>query len=898
MKRLVKVVAIVVAVILAVALIVPMALKGKISEIVKQEANKLLTATLEFDELDISLLRHFPNASLELKGLSLTGGVEPFEGETIVAADRISVVVNLLSLFGDEGFEVRRILLQRPRIHGHIAENGSVNWDVMKPSEESEESPETSEGEELETEKSSFRLALKDFTISEAELRYDDDSTRMEAAIAPLNLQLRGDFSASRSGLKLKTTAEGIRLVMGDMTLANGMEAEINAEIDADLEGQRFVLNKNLFRLNAIRMVLDGEVTLLEEGMDLDLALQSDKIEFRELLSLIPAFYTREFESLKAAGELTLSAWAKGRMAGEELPAFDLQLGVRDGSFKYAMLPKSVTGIRLAARASNPGGTLDQTRVDISDFGMTLAGNTLTGCASVATPMSDLQFAAAMQGKVDLGAIKEVYPLGDSLSLAGKVTLDVKAAGRMSDLEKQRYESMKAEGTLTLEQMQADMAGIPAVDIQRLTATLSPRALTLGECQVQVGRSDLKANGQVTNFLGWFLRDDLLGGRLYIHSERLDLNELMGILPEEEASAEEIPAAEEAATKPFEVPKNLDLALQTSVKQILFQQMTLDNFSGNIAVKEGTAELSQLRMEALGGTLAASGSYSSAQNPASPALALQAQIEKASFARTFRELEMIRKIVPLFEKTGGDYSMEFNLKSRLTADMGIDYPTLNASGEISSSNIQLGNVPIFNALTSALNVGKIQSSLEGKLVVVKFTVANGRLSTKPFDLKLGSTTINLSGSTGLDQTIDYTARVALPGKAANTLQNLDVKIGGSFSSPKISVDVAAAAKEAATNLLNEQVQKLTGSESVNAEIQKQAERLRQEARTAGDKLVAEAEKQKEALVAKANNALAKIAAEAAGEALVKEARKQADKLVAKAEEEISKLESKATGGKE
>ena len=118
MKKFVKIAAIVVAVILAVALIVPFALRGKIADIVKREANEMLAAKLDFEKLDISLLRHFPNASLDLKGLTLVG-VDRFEGDTIVAAQRISVVVNVMSLFGDEGFEVTKIILSEPALHAH-----------------------------------------------------------------------------------------------------------------------------------------------------------------------------------------------------------------------------------------------------------------------------------------------------------------------------------------------------------------------------------------------------------------------------------------------------------------------------------------------------------------------------------------------------------------------------------------------------------------------------------------------------------------------------------------------------------------------------------------------------------------------------------------------------------
>lgn len=898
MKTFAKILATLVALLLLFALVAPMILKGRIGEIVKSEANKMLTATLDFEELNISLLKNFPNASVGLEGLTLVSGVEPFVGDTIVAAEEISVVVNLASLFGKEGFEIRRVLLDGPMIHGQKSPEGRVNWDVMKPAEAAEEpAEEVEEPTEESDSPSTFRLALRNLRIRDAVLRYDDDSTHMHASITPLNLNLKGDFSAAKSTLKLETLAEQIRFASGGVTLANGLEAELKADVAADLEQMLFTLNKNTFRLNAIEMMLDGWVALPNEGVDMDLKLNSNKVEFRECLSLIPAFYTKDFEGLKASGELKLEAWAKGLLDGDQMPAFGVELGVKHGSFKYAALPKSVSDIHLSAKVANPGGLLDATTVDVSDFGLTMAGNTLNASLKAATPISDLQFAATATGKVDLGAIKEVYPLDEGMELAGLVTLDVKAAGRMSDIEHQRYEQMPISGTLTIEEVKALLEGLPEVEIERLTTTLSPRNITLGECRLKVGASDLKANGQLSNFLGWWLKEDTLTGRLYINSELLELNELMGIASTDqttEPTAEE-PTTEEAATESaaFEIPRNLDLALQTSVKKILFQQMTLSNFTGNIAVNDGTASLSKLAMQALGGSISASGSYSTAQNPASPALKLKAEVKKASFSRTFDELELVQKMVPLFEKVGGDYSMSLDLSGRMTPEMGVDYPTVNATGELRSGNIQLQQVDIFGALTKALKAEKLQSNLSKELVI-KFAIKNGRLTTQPFDLNLGSTSMRVSGSTGLDQSIDYTATVSLPGKAANVLQKLDVKIGGTFSSPKFTVDVASAAKQAVENVVNEQIQKLTGSESLNAEVEKQAQKLRDEAKAAGDKLVAEAEKQKQALVNKASNPLAKLAAEKAGDTLVKEARKQADKLVAKAEAEISNLENKVT----
>ena len=879
MKKFAKILTTIVVVILAIALIVPFALRGKIADIVKKEANGMLTATLDFEELDISLLRHFPNASVELKGLTLVGAEEPFVGDTIVAARRISVVVNLLSLFGDGGYEVTKVILADPALHAHKMADGAVNWDVMKPSEEEPAAEEAAEEKPSEEGGSSFRLSVRDFRISGAVIRYEDDSTRMSFSTDPLSLRLRGDMSAERTQLDLRLKTERTNFVSGGIPLLSNAEAELVADIDADLKNMHFTFSKNTFRLNAIQVGLDGWVEMKDDAVAMDLKAGCDGVQFKDVLSLIPAFYTREFKNLTAGGELDLSLWARGEMRGSQLPAFELKTSVRNGSFQYASLPKAVTDINLEARIANPGGVMDRTEIDLSKFGLQMAGNSLAATFYATNLASDPTFRATADGKIDLGAVKEVYPLEKGIELEGVITADVQLSGRMSDIEKNRYESLGAKGTFVLEQLGLTLENLPPIQIRRAAATITPAAMTLGEFGLTVGRSDLSANGQLSGYLGYLLRGEELSGRLYVKSELLDLNEIMAALPgsesddaaAEEEVAEEVAEAADTTASALEIPRNLRLSLNTDLKKVLFQKMTIENITGEMSMADGTLSLDGLRLGIFGGKASASGSYSTASDPKRPALKLKADFANASFQRTFEELEMVKQLVPIFEKTGGNYSLSLDLATALDAAMSPDLATLNASGEIRSENINIQNIKAFEAMADALGNDKLRK-IEAKDVKIRFEIRDGRVNTSPFDLKIGDVNVNLSGSTGLDQTIDYQAKVAIPG--GGVLQNVAVNIGGTFTSPKITLGVKEAVQEAVTNVVNEQIQKLTGSESLSEEIAKQAENLRQEARNAGQKLIEVAQQQ--------------------SDKLVEEAEKQAEKLTAEAEKQIEKL----TAGKQ
>lgn len=883
MKKIVKIAAIVVALVLVAALVVPALFRGKIEQIVKREANEMLTARLDFDKLSISLLRHFPNASVDLKGLTLVGA-EPFAGDTIVAAKRISVVVDLLSLFGDGGLIVRKIVLAAPAVHAHKLPDGRVNWDVMKPSET------VAAEQEASAEPSSFRLSVRDFRLSDAAIRYEDDSTGMRFATAPASLRLRGDLSAGKTDLALRLSAAGMRLVSGGVPLLSGAEAEFNAVIAADLAQKRFTFSDNRLRLNAIEVKLDGWVELDDDAVKMDIRAGSDRVQFKDVLSLVPAFYTREFRNLAAGGELSLSLWARGEMRGAELPAFELKTEVRDGSFQYSSLPKAVTGINIAARVANPGGVMDKTEVDLSKFTLQMAGNSLSAALYATNLASDPVFRGSVDGRVDLGAVKEVYPLEKGTKLGGQIAADVKLSGRMSDVDQKRYDRMGAAGTFVVEGLALTLPDLPEVHIRRAAATITPETMTLGDFGATIGRSDLAANGQLTGYLGYLLRGDRLAGRLYVKSDLLDLNEIMDALPTSAETPADETAEPAAPTKAPEVPRNLDLTLVTELHKILFQKMNITDLTGEMGVDEGVLALRKLKMQLFGGRASASGSYSTAADPARPELKLAADIAGASFSKTFEELDLVQKLVPLFAKTGGDYSLSLSLTTPLDASMSPVLQALDASGEIRSENIQVQNIEAFDALAKALGDDRLRR-IEAKDVAIRFTIRDGRITTQPFDLRLGDIKLNLSGSTGLDQSIDYTAKVALPGAAGGVLQSIGVGIGGTFSAPKITLGVKEAAQEAVKNVIDQKIQELTGSASLSEEVQKQAERLRTEARNAGDKLVEAARTQREKLVegASSKGPLAKLAAEKAGDKLVEEAEKQAARLVEEADRQIEKL---------
>lgn len=881
--RSLKILGAAIGIIIIVMLLLPLALKDKIGEIVKAEANNMLNAKVEFSDFDIGLFRHFPKASLSLSDLSISG-LDEFEGDTLVAAKNIDIVVNLMSLFGDDGYEVTRIIIDKPEINAIQLSDGKANWDIMKSDSTATETDTASTA-------SSFKLQLKNFSINDACVSYVDSMTNTSISAKEMNISLSGNMSDKSTDLNLDAEIESICASMDNIEYLKEvyLKADINA--NADFENNKYTLKNNAITVNAITLSIDGWAQLLDDGStDMDIKLNSSEINFKDILSLIPAVYSNSFDDLTATGELKLDAYAKGVMKGDTLPEFNAALTVKNGKMSYKGLPKSIDAINIDAAVKHPQGIADLTDVK-ADLGFAISNNPFDISLSVATPVSDPAFDLLLKGFIDLGMVKEAYPLGDDVKLNGKLTADLHFAGHMSDIEKERYEKITGKGFLNITDMVYTSPSLPDVNISKLALTVSSKALSLDALDAKVGKSDISASGSLTHYIPYFLKGETLYGTLNVSSSLVDLNEFISENGGEETAAENtaenVPADTVSASGAVEVPGNLNLSLKSSFKQVLFQKIVIENLKGTISVKDGTLSLNSLQFGAFGGNVSASGSYSTAKDVTKPEAAFNMNVSKGDFKTTFEQLDMVRQLVPIFEKTGGTYSLNVDMKTTLDAELNPDLNTLTAKGVIQSDEINLGNIEVFNLLADKLK-SDVLRNIKAVNVKIPFDIEDGKVITSPFDLKVGNTTLTLSGSTGLDQSINYKTTIKLP-EGSNVSQyvgSVTGNITGTFTKPVISLDMKSLAQEALKTTVSTQLEKLTGKNN-----EEQIAALREEADKAAEKLVEVAKTEGQKLVDKASNPIAKIAAQAAAKKLEDEAQKQADALRAKAEEEIKKLEA-------
>lgn len=793
MKKALKIAGITVGVILILLLVLPFAFQGKIEKIVKQEGNKMLNAQFDFSALNISLLRNFPSASVTLEDFYLKG-TGAFENDTLIQAGELTAAVNLFSLFGDSGYDISKIIIEDTKVKAIVLEDGKPNWDVMKASAEEDTVQETS------AESSPFRIKLKRLSVKDLSVSYDDRQAGMYAAIENLKATCSGDFGSERTLVDLELKTPALTYRTGGVPFLNRAALEADMNVDADLVNNKFTLQDNSISLNAIKLNIDGWAAMQKDGVGMDIKLNTNEVGFKELLSLIPAIYAKDFQDLKTDGKASLTAFAKGTLTQEQMPQFEVALNVENAMFRYPSLPAGVDGINISATVKNPGGNIDATEVTINPFDFTLAGNPFSLKAIVKTPTSDPDLQATAKGTLDLGKIKDVYPLED-MSLNGTIQADMNLAGKLSYIEKEQYDKMKAEGSIRLNGMKLNMKDLPTVDIQRSTFSFSPRYLQLSETTVNIGNNDVTLDSRFENYLGYALKGSTLKGSLNISSNHLNLNDFMSTdTTAVQAQATADTTATTSSTGAIRIPENLDFNMQANLKEVLFDKMKLENVNGTLLVKNGTIDMRNLSFNTMGGSITANGAYS-APKTSQPHLNAGFDMKNIGFAQAYQELGLVQQLAPIFKGLKGNFSGNLQIDTPLDENMSPVMQKVQGSGNLSTKDLSLSGVKFIDQVADIVKKPSMKE-IEVKDLNLGFEIKDGRVNTQPFDLKLGDYTMNLSGSTGLDQTIDYTGKITLPsGGIGSALGTVDMTIGGTFTSPKVGIDMASLAKNAAEQAL-------------------------------------------------------------------------------------------------
>ncbi|WMN11765.1 AsmA-like C-terminal region-containing protein [Marivirga salinae] len=867
MKKLLIILGSIIALFALTIVLVPILFKDRIVSAVQTEIDKSVNAKVNFEpsKISISLLSDFPNLTLGVRDFSITGN-DTFEGDTLFAAKDFSVEMDIVAIIKGEPLNIKGIMLDQPLINILVLEDGSANYDITFPSEEEEE--ETTSDEEL-------KLGIDHWEIKSGRINYYDQMSDVALSLIGVDHTGNGDFTLSVFDMETKTSAKDFSFAYGgDVYVAHkSLEAELL--LGMDLDSMKFTFKDAKATLNEFHLKFDGFFAMPTDDYEMDINFATTDTQFKNVLSLVPGMYADGFDDLETRGEFDFSGFIKGVYSETSMPAFAVDLIVRDAFVKSPDVPLPIEQIAMEMHAKSESGDLSDGYLEVKNFGLTIDKDRFTAKAKVNnfdSPIWDL----SMQGGLNLDIISEIEPSQD-FKIGGIINANINSKGSYADVEKEDYTKLETTGNLKMQNFSYAEKNAPDFIISNADMNFNPESVNLTTLKGNYGKSDFSLNGSISNYIAYAIDDSaVIKGNMRLTSTLLDINEMMGVSEEETESIEDTTAMEVVV-----IPKNIDFTFDATVQTIKYDNFEMKNAVGQIKVKDGILTLDPLKVDMLEGNIKMTGLYNS-QDEYEPKFDFTLDISQLSIPETFKNVTTVQKFVPIAEKMQGKFSTDFKIRGLLTQEMMPDFATVQGAGLIKIIDAAVKDSKVINGVTS---LSKLDNTDEVVLdnVQVQAEIKDGRFSVEPFDVKMGDYKATVDGSTGLAGDIAYNLKLNVPtgsmGQAANTAisnllgskvkavgssVNLNFNIQGTYDDPKVKLGKTTT----------------EGGGSVTSSVKEQVgDRIDEEK----DKLKAEVEAQTQA---------AKDSAKAEAERLKKQAEEEARK---KAEEEKERLKDKAKG---
>ena len=817
MKKFLKIFGIVLGVILLLLFLSPFLFEKQLKNLVLDTINKNVDAQVAIADIDLSIFRNFPDATLSLDDVKVINNA-PFEGDTLALSDEVILQMSIKELFKGSG-EPRKIDVLKIRntlLNIKIDSLGNNNYDIAI-------------ADTLSTTTSSgggFKFDVEHYEITNSRVNYNDRAANIKLVVEDLNHEGTGDFSAQISTLSTYSTAL-VSFEMDSINYLNRNKLQLEADFEMDLEKMRFTFLENEALVNQLPLTFDGYVQVNEDNNELDLQFKTPTSSFKNFLAVIPEEYSKNIENVETRGDFIVDGFIRGIVDETYIPKMQINIASNNASFKYPDLPKAVEDITIAAVVMNETGLAEDTYVNIDKLNFRIDQDAFRANGSIRNLTENMLVNMALQGTINLANITQAYPLDLEQDLNGIVTADVTTSFDMNSVENEQYQNVKSSGIATIRDFKYSSPEIPN-EIRMATARMkfNPATVSLENFVATTGQTDLAVNGTIQNLMGYLFTDQKLKGNFDVRSNTFSVNDFM--VKETEATSEEngvetttAAASEKEAIK---IPSFLDANLDFVAKRVLYDNLVLENTTGNLRIVDETASLSNVSSNIFGGNIMLNGTVST--KSAVPNFNMQLNLNSIDIAKSFNDMELLRNLAPIAQALQGQLTTGIDLRGNLNDDLTPQLQTLagNAIAEILGARVNPEQTPLLDRLDARLDFVDL-SNLNLKDLKTKLTFNKGQVEVQPFDFNIKGIKGRASGSHGFDMNMNYQVALDIPAKylgsqLGNTLARLSareqedmtvalpVNISGSFSNPNLNLNVQQAVNSLTQSIIDNQKDQL------------------------------------------------------------------------------------------
>jgi len=353
-------------------------------------------------------------------------------------------------------------------------------------------------------------------------------------------------------------------------------------------------------------------------------------------------------------------------------------------------------------------------------------------------------------------------------------------------------------------------------------------SIVLTDLRYKAGESDFLINGTISNLRRALTsrRDNILGVSLEVKSDTINVNQIVKAIfagpamaqqtdstaiwdSDDEAETNHMAAvADTVTTGPVLVPHNIDAHFRMRANHILYSDLELHHFRGDLLLYDGALNLRNLSATTDIGSISLNGLYSSV-NPDSLQFGLGMKVDRFRLDKLNALLPAIDSLLPAMRNFAGIVNADIAVTTDLERNMDINIPSLRAAVKIEGDSLVLLDPDTFKTISKWLLFKNKRRNMIDHMEV-EVVIQNSAIELYPFMFDIDRYRLGVMGHNDLAMNMNYHVSVLkspIPFKfginVKGTPDKMKVRLGGAKFKEKMVVEHQAIADNTRVNLVRQ-----------------------------------------------------------------------------------------------
>ncbi len=563
----------------ALLAVISFAYGDKVKELVVNEINSRLLVPVEVGQVNFTLFRSFPDASVVFRNVAMKPSPDLKEAPGLLHAKTVSLRIGLYSLITGN-YKVRRLIIEDASVTLWVGLNGRDNFHIWKQSGSSAGS--------------AVNFDMQKVILRNTEIYYNNLINKTDIALGFPDFRLMGKMAGQRYDLQVSGGLEIKRLIFGEFNYTPASMMGVQGTIQVNEALKRCEITDANIQFAGINAGIRGTFGYGEDNNPVNLSLNTTGADISEVLGALPSTLSKPYNEYQPGGILTLQADIAGTWGKTSSPFIKADFELEKGSFTHLETGSKIRNINLRGNFASTQGKRAEV-LNLTAFSGETRNGRFKGRVQITgfkKPLLDLNLSADLE----LSELEGIIHAGAAADLVGKLVADINYRGAYQAGAEM---AVAANGLVRMSGVgfTREKSNVKVKDLNGQFELKNGR-IYVDELRGVIGETDLKLNGFFDNLLGYLLfKDQPLRFEARFSSGKFRLEDFIGLSG----------TTSDTAVRHSLFPQNLSFSTTFSIGDFSYKKFTATDATGQLSLEDNVLRAGGLAFNALDGKVTATG---------------------------------------------------------------------------------------------------------------------------------------------------------------------------------------------------------------------------------------------------------------------------------------------------